>query len=89
MKLLIVVPALNEEDSIESIIQRSIEARQHICAHSPVDEVELTVVSDGSTDRTAALASRYTGDIRLIVFPRTAVTGPPSRKRGGNPTPTY
>jgi len=36
MKLLIVIPALNEEQSIESIIQRSLDARAHIIAGSPV-----------------------------------------------------
>jgi len=70
MKLLIAIPALNEEDSIESIIQRSLEAREYIRRHSPVDEIEITVVSDGSTDRTVELASRYSDCIRLIVFPQ-------------------
>jgi hypothetical protein len=32
MKLLIAIPALNEEESIDSIIQRSLEAREFICA---------------------------------------------------------
>lgn len=68
LKLLIVIPALNEEASIESIIERSLAARQSICANSPVTKVEITVVSDGSTDRTVELASRYTSSIRLIVF---------------------
>ena len=68
MKLLIAIPALNEEESIESIIQRSLDARDYICSHSPVTHVEITVVSDGSTDRTVELASRYTDRIGLIVF---------------------
>ena len=68
MKLLIAIPALNEEESIDSIIQRSIEARDFIHANSPVTEVAITVVSDGSTDRTVERASRYTRDINLIVF---------------------
>ena len=70
MKLLIVIPALNEEASIESIIERSLAARPHIYANSPVTKVEITVVSDGSTDRTVELASRYKSSIRLIVFER-------------------
>ncbi len=70
MKLLIAIPALNEEESIDSIIQRSIEAREYICAHSPVTEVAITVISDGSTDRTVERASRYTDLIHLIVFPQ-------------------
>lgn len=70
MKLLIAIPALNEEESIDSIIQRSIEAREFICANSPVTEVAITVVSDGSTDRTVERASQYTDAIHLIVFPQ-------------------
>jgi glycosyltransferase involved in cell wall biosynthesis len=70
MKLLIAIPALNEEESIESIIERSLQARDCICRHSPVSEVRITVVSDGSTDRTAELAGRYSGQIDLIVFPQ-------------------
>ncbi len=68
MKLLIAIPALNEEESIESIIQRSLEAREYICSHSPVSEVEITVISDGSTDRTVELAAQYADRIQLIVF---------------------
>jgi glycosyltransferase involved in cell wall biosynthesis len=70
MKLLITIPALNEEESIDSIISRSIEARDFIFANSHVTEVEITVVSDGSTDRTVERASRYTDSINLIVFPQ-------------------
>jgi glycosyltransferase involved in cell wall biosynthesis len=61
---------LNEEESIDSIIRRSIEAREFIRANSPVTEVAITVISDGSTDRTVERASRYTDSINLIVFPQ-------------------
>src|SRR2546423_13431904 len=70
MKLAIVIPALNEEGSIEQIIQRCLDSREYICRNSPIDEVEITVVSDGSTDRTVELASKYKDRIRLIVFPK-------------------
>jgi glycosyltransferase involved in cell wall biosynthesis len=68
MKLLIVIPALNEESSIENILQRSLDARRYIIGNSPVTQVEISVVSDGSTDRTVELASRYVDSLRLIVF---------------------
>ncbi len=68
MKLLIAIPALNEEASIESIIQRSLQACPNIIANSPVSDVQITVVSDGSTDCTVEIARRYTERIRLIVF---------------------
>jgi glycosyltransferase involved in cell wall biosynthesis len=68
MKLSIVIPALNEQQSIESIINRTLDAKQYITEHSPVTDLEITVVSDGSTDRTVEIASRYTDRIRLIIF---------------------
>jgi glycosyltransferase involved in cell wall biosynthesis len=68
MKLLIAIPALNEEASIRQIIERSLAARQPIIDRSPVTEVEVTVVSDGSTDRTAEIARRYADRIHLIEF---------------------
>jgi hypothetical protein len=67
MKLLIAIPALNEEAAIESIIRRSLAARAYITAKSPVTQVEITVVSDGSTDRTVEYASAFP-EINLIVF---------------------
>ena len=69
MKLLIVIPALNEEDSIAAIIERCLAARDVITRQSPVTAVDVTVVSDGSTDRTVELARGYADRIRLIVFP--------------------
>jgi glycosyltransferase involved in cell wall biosynthesis len=70
MRLVIAIPALNEEDGIARIIERSLAAREHIIHHSPVTEVEVTVISDGSTDRTVELASEYKDQVRLIVFPK-------------------
>lgn len=70
MQLTIVIPALNEEGAIESIIRRTLDARSHIIDRSPVTAVEIVVVSDGSTDRTAEIAGRYAAEglIHLIVF---------------------
>jgi glycosyltransferase involved in cell wall biosynthesis len=68
MKLLIAIPAYNEEEGIESIISRSLEARSTIIANSAVTEVDITVVSDGSTDRTVELAQKYIDRIKLIIF---------------------
>jgi glycosyltransferase involved in cell wall biosynthesis len=68
LKLLIAIPALDEEESIGSIIERTLAARARILAESPVSDVEITVVSDGSTDRTVEIAQSYRGQIKLIVF---------------------
>lgn len=72
MKLSIIIPALNEEAAISSIIERTLAARREIVADSPVHDVEIIVVSDGSTDRTAEIASTYAArhaGLRVIVFP--------------------
>jgi len=68
MKLLIAIPAFNEETSIESIITRSLDARENIIRNSPITAVDVTVVSDGSTDRTVELAGRYRSLINLVAF---------------------
>lgn len=70
MKLSIAIPALNEEDSIAAIIERSLAAREVIVRESPVTSVEIVVVSDGSTDRTVERARPYADRVRLIVFDR-------------------
>lgn len=70
MKLLIAIPAYNEEQSIEPIIQRSLAAREYITAMSPVDEVDIAVVSDGSTDRTLEIAKAYDHEVKVIGFER-------------------
>jgi glycosyltransferase involved in cell wall biosynthesis len=70
MKLLIVIPALNEEQAIAAIIERCLAAREAIIAQTLVDEVEITVVSDGSGDRTPEIARRYAPRIKLISYRR-------------------
>ena len=68
MKLAIAIPALNEEDSITSIVERSLAAREKIVAGTSVKEVEVIVVSDGSTDRTVERARAFGERIKLVVF---------------------
>src|SRR5690242_11032364 len=70
MKLLIAIPALNEEQSIRSTIQRCLEATPAILDNSPVTGVEVTVISDGSTDRTVERAREFGSLINLIEFTR-------------------
>lgn len=64
--LTIVIPALNEEEAIGQTIERCLAARKRIQAETPIEEVEIIVVSDGSSDRTAEIAQSYE-DIQVIV----------------------
>lgn len=68
MKLLIAIPALDEEASIASVVQRTLDARADILARTAVTAVDVTVVSDGSTDRTVERARAFEPAITLIVF---------------------
>lgn len=59
MKQLVIIPAFNEEDSIQEVI-RSVKR-----CHPAMD---IVVVNDGSTDRTAEMA-RSAGDVHVIDLP--------------------
>ncbi|MGQ9649539.1 MAG: glycosyltransferase family 2 protein [Phycisphaerae bacterium] len=67
MKLSIVIPAYNEEAAIGRTIERCLEATETIKAKSPIDAVELIVVSDGSVDQTATIAKSFE-NVRVIEF---------------------
>jgi glycosyltransferase involved in cell wall biosynthesis len=66
--LSIVIPAYNEEKAIGAIVQRCLAARDHIKDGTEVTDVEIIVVNDGSGDRTADVASQFSG-ITVISHP--------------------
>ncbi len=85
VRLTIVIPALNEEQAIGGTIERCLAARERIIAGSGVTGVDVVVVSDGSTDRTAEIARSYP-QVQLIEFPRNRGYGAAIKagwRRGG------
>jgi len=68
VQLTIVLPALNEEQAIGQTIERCQAAAHEICLRTGVTRVRIVVVSDGSTDRTAAIARTFTG-VDVLEFP--------------------
>ena len=67
MKLSIVIPAFNEESAIADVIERTLAARASIRERCAVKDVEIIVVSDGSTDRTTAICASYE-EVKLVAF---------------------
>jgi glycosyltransferase involved in cell wall biosynthesis len=57
--LTIVIPALNEEAEIANTISRCLESSREICDTAQLSDIQLIIVSDGSTDRTADIAQEF------------------------------
>lgn len=63
-KVSLLLAAYNEEKILEEKIQNSFELEY------PRGDLEILVGSDGSTDRTEAIAARYAPDVKLFAFPQ-------------------
>lgn len=66
--LSVVIPALNEEKGIRQIVERVLAVEESL-SHTGIQGLELLVVDDGSTDRTAEIVSGIQG-VNLISHPR-------------------
>ncbi len=66
--LSVVIPAYNEEDGIADIVNRVLEVREEL-GMVGVNDLELLVVNDGSSDKTAEIVTAIAAqdsDVRLI-----------------------
>lgn len=57
--ILVVIPALNEEGSVGQVVKE---------VHAALPQAHVLVVDDGSTDRTAAVATAAGGDVLVLPF---------------------
>ena len=65
--LTVVIPALDEEAAIGDTVTRCLDAVAQIRSAAGLSEVEIIVVSDGSTDRTVEIVKSFEG-VKLIEF---------------------
>ncbi len=65
-KLSIVIPAYNEENSVDDILKRCLDARAALMRDAGLSAVEVVIVDDGSRDKTKEKAARWT-DAKLVV----------------------
>jgi hypothetical protein len=52
MRYVLVVPTFNEQEAISGLLRRVLAAREQVLAKTPVTEMVVVVVNDGSSDRT-------------------------------------
>jgi len=63
-KVSLIIAAYNEEKTLDEKIRNSFELEY------PRDDLEVLIGSDGSTDRTEAIAAQYAPDVKLFAFPQ-------------------
>ena len=68
-KLSIVIPAYNEEDSVDDILKRCLDARAPLMKEAGLSGVEVILVDDGSRDKTLEKARRWT-EAKVVVHER-------------------
>jgi len=76
--LTIVIPALNEEGSIESVCRRCLDCKQTIKEECG-ETIEIIVIDDGSTDRTAEIAQSIQ-EVKVVSFPKNRGYGAALKK---------
>src|SRR4051812_26591243 len=67
--LSIVIPAYNEEDSVDAILKSCLDARAVLIKEAGLSAVEVLIVDDGSRDKTQEKARRWT-EAKLVVHER-------------------
>jgi hypothetical protein len=64
--LSIVIPAFNEENAVDEILKRCLDARAVLIKNSGLSSVEVILVDDGSRDKTLEKARRWT-EAKVVV----------------------
>ncbi|HIJ59788.1 MAG TPA: glycosyltransferase family 2 protein [Nitrospirae bacterium] len=65
--LSIIIPAYNEEEAIGGTLKRTLSAIDNIKKNTELDEVEVIVISDGSSDRTVDIVKGFK-EVTLISY---------------------
>jgi hypothetical protein len=70
LRYVLVIPAYNEEEAIAGTLRRALAARRKVLAETPVSEMTVVVVNDGSHDRTQEIVEQAEFDeVVKVRFP--------------------
>jgi len=76
MDFSLVIPAYNEEEAIGPTLRRALAARETVLAKTPVTQMNIVVVNDGSRDRTQEIIDRPEFDeVVKVRFPENRCYG--------------
>lgn len=65
-KLSLILPCLNEAAAIPLVLKKLIDSRQRILSETDLNEIEIIVVNDGSTDDSLEQLQSFSSDIETI-----------------------
>lgn len=69
-KLSLILPCLNEAEAIPRVLKKLLDSREEILARSDVNELEVIVVNDGSTDDSLERLQAFSNDISIVSHAR-------------------
>lgn len=65
LQFTLVIPALNEENAIAQTLNQALDSRKEIIKQTSINNVQIVIVNDGSTDKTQKIADEFREIIKI------------------------
>lgn len=69
-KLSLILPCLNEATAIPRVLKKLLDSRKQILAETDLNELEIIVVNDGSTDDSLEHLQAFSAEISIVNHPK-------------------